>query len=134
MSLCAEVSLAVWRRRVLSPNAMPHLLRGLTLAAVLLAPPPLFATQTAATLWALNCRGCHLPPDEYRATAPRGAGHFAQTETGRIFFIAMPPTGTYLSGTEDARLVREILNWKTSCHVILQDAPLIRYSGGQFVQ
>ncbi len=110
------------------------LLRGLTLAAVLCAPPPLFALESAATLYTLNCRGCHLPPEEFRRDAPPLAGQFAQAETGRVFFIELPPPGTRLSREQDARLWQEILTWKTSCHVILQDAPLIRYTGAAHVK
>ncbi|CAG0957968.1 hypothetical protein BURK2_00575 [Burkholderiales bacterium] len=123
-------------RRILPRDraAGVKLLRGLTLAAVLCAPPPLFAAESATTLWALNCRGCHLPPEEWRSNAPRGQGQFAQTEDGRIFFLELPQAGSALTPAEDARLTREILNWKTSCHVILQDAPLIRYTGARHVQ
>lgn len=103
--------------------------------AALLAPLAAAAGQSAATLYALNCLGCHLPPEEIRRQAPRLVGQFAQTESGRIFFIRLPDPGEPpLSRQEDARLVREIFTWKASCHVILQGAPLIRYSGGRFVK
>jgi len=109
-------------------------LRGLTFAVALLASPSLLAGQTAATLYALNCRGCHLPPEADRTTAPRRIGQFAQTEAGRVFFIELPDPAVRLTRAEDARLLREILDWKRSCYVILQDAPLIRYDGGRFVK
>lgn len=104
------------------------------MAAVLLAPPPLFAAESAATLYALNCRGCHLPPDELRLNAPKLTGQFAQTDAGRMFFIELPPPGAKLTPDQNARLWREILTWKTSCHVILQDAPMIRYTGAAHVK
>lgn len=110
------------------------LLRGLTLAAVLCAPPPLFATESAATLWALNCRGCHAPPENLRSEDLRMLGQFAHTEKGRVFFIAMPEAGRRLSAADEARLRQEIFTWKRSCHVLLQEAPLIRYTGAAHVQ
>jgi len=108
--------------------------RAFLFAAALLAPP-VAAGQAAATLYVLNCMGCHLPPEEIRRQAPLLVGQFAQTEAGRVFFIRLPdPGASRLSRQDDERLMREILTWKTSCHVILQDAPLIRYSGGRFVK
>jgi len=112
----------------------PRLFHCLVLAAALFASPPLFSAESAATLYTLNCRGCHLPPDEFRQDAPKLVGQFAQTEDGRVFFIELPPPGTKLGRDQDARLRREILTWKTSCHVILQDAPLIRYTGASHVK
>jgi hypothetical protein len=88
------------------------------------------AGQSAATVYALNCLGCHFPPDEMTREAPPLVGQFAQTESGRVFFIRIPATGgTPLDKEQEARLLREILNWKKSCSVILQDAPLLKYSG-----
>lgn len=88
------------------------------------------AGQSAATVYALNCLGCHFPPDEMTREAPAMIGQFAQTESGRVFFIRIPATdGKPLDKEQDARLLREILNWKKSCSVILQAAPLLKYTG-----
>ena len=88
------------------------------------------AGQTAATVYALNCLGCHFPPEEFTRDAPPLIGQFAQTEGGRIFFIRTPAAGDKaLDKEQDARLLREILTWKKSCSVILQDAPLLKYTG-----
>lgn len=114
---------------------MVGVLKGLIFAAALLAPLAAGAGQSAATLYALNCLGCHLPPEEIRRQAPRLVGQFAQTESGRIFFIRLPDPGEApLSPKENARMMREIFTWKASCHAILQGAPLIRYDGGRFVK
>ena len=43
----------------------------LTFAAALLAPLAAPAGQSAATLYALNCMGCHQPPDEAKQVASR---------------------------------------------------------------
>jgi len=88
------------------------------------------AGQSAATVYALNCLGCHFPPDEMTREAPAMIGQFAQTESGRVFFIRIPTHGGEpLDREQDARLLREILNWKKSCSVILQAAPLLKYAG-----
>lgn len=90
------------------------------------------AGQSAATVYALNCMGCHFPPDEMTREAPAMVGQFAQTESGRVFFIRIPPSGgKSLDKDQEARLLREILNWKKSCSVILQDAPLLKYTGAR---
>ena len=113
---------------------MTAVLWRLTFAAALFAPP-LSAGQSAATLYALNCMGCHQPPDEAKKQAQPLRGQFAHSETGRVFFISVPPPGARpLTVAEDARLLEEILTWKRSCSVILQQAPLVRYGGGRFVQ
>ena len=104
-------------------------------AAWLLAPFASFAAaagQSAPTLYALNCMGCHFPPEQIRRAAPFLVGQFAQTETGRVFFIRVPDNGDRpLDKKQDARLLREILNWKKSCTVIIQDAPLTPYRGAR---
>jgi hypothetical protein len=104
-------------------------------AMLLMAPPALpkaTAGQSAATVYALNCLGCHFPPDEIDPAAPSMVGQFSQTETGRVFFIRIPGTdGKSLDREQEARLLREILNWKKSCSVILQDAPLFKYTGAR---
>lgn len=104
-------------------------------AAALLAPLVVAAGQSAATLYALNCMGCHLPPEAAKRQAQPLRGQFAQSEAGRIFFINVPAGGKRpLTAQEDARLMEEILAWKRSCSVILQQAPLVRYGGGRFVK
>jgi hypothetical protein len=88
------------------------------------------AGQSAATVYALNCMGCHFPPDEITREAPPLVGQFAQTESCRVFFIRIPGAGgNPLDKDQEARLLREILNWKKSCSVIMQDAPLLKYTG-----
>ena len=61
---------------------------------VLALPPQAMAAQSAATFWALNCRGCHSAPPGHRPSQPPGVGQFAQTEGGRIFFFDLPADGT----------------------------------------
>lgn len=91
---------------------------------------PVFAAQSAATVYALNCLGCHFPPEEIAREEIPLIGQFAQTESGRVFFIRIPSNGGKpLDKEQDANLLREILNWKKSCSVILQDAPLLKYTG-----
>ena len=101
---------------------------------VLALPPQAMAAQSAATFWALNCRGCHSAPPGHRPSQPPGVGQFAQTEGGRIFFFDLPADGTPMPADQDARLWREILTWKASCHVILQAAPSVRYTGQAYVR
>lgn len=102
------------------------------LAAALLISLDAAAGQSAATVYALNCMGCHFPPEEIAREAPAMVGQFAQTEGGRVFFIRIPASGGKpLDKEQDARLLREILNWKKSCSVILQDAPLLKYTGAR---
>lgn len=102
------------------------------MAAALLISLQATAAQSAATVYALNCLGCHFPPEEVTREAPPMVGQFAQTESGRVFFIRIPATGGKpLDKEQDARLLREILNWKKSCSVILQDAPLLKYTGAR---
>lgn len=79
--------------------------------------------QSAATLYPFDCMGCHLPPEVIRREAPFLVGQFAQTERGRVFFIHVPDTGGKpLGKQQDARLLREILNWKKSCPIISQES------------
>ena len=102
------------------------------MAAALLISLQATAAQSAATVYALNCLGCHFPPEEFTREALPLVGQFAQTESGRVFFIRIPATGSKpLTKDQDARLLREILNWKKSCSVILQDAPLLKYTGAR---
>lgn len=103
--------------------------------ALLLAPPTSLAAtagQSAATLYALNCMGCHFPPEDTRRQAPFLVGQFAHSESGRVFFIRVPDTGGKpLDKEQDALLLREILSWKKSCPVIIQDASLLKYTGAR---
>lgn len=102
----------------------------LALLFAALISAPTMAGQSAATVYALNCLGCHFPPDEMTRDAPAMVGQFAQTEGGRVFFMRIPAGGGKpLDKEQEARLLREILNWKKSCSVILQDAPLLKYTG-----
>ncbi len=84
-------------------------------------------------LYFLNCSGCHPMPDRDPGAlggAPAYVGGFYQTETGRRFFIRMPPAGSPpLGAAEDARLVDEILTWKRACLALTASTPLIRYRG-----
>ncbi len=100
----------------------------LTFAAALLASSAVHAGESAATLYALNCMGCHQPPEEAKRQAQPLRGQFAHSDTGRVFFISVPAGGGKpLGPAEDAQLLEEILAWKRSCSVILQQAPLVRY-------
>lgn len=114
---------------------MRGVLGRLTFAAVLLAPLVAPAGQSAATLYALNCMGCHQPPEAEKLRAQPLRGQFAHSDTGRVFFISVPAPGAPpLTAAEDASLLEEILSWKRSCSVILQQAPLVRYGGEKFVK
>jgi hypothetical protein len=107
----------------------------------MLAAPSILGTAlalagpSANTLYALNCMGCHLPPAEaLRVTLPLGA-HFTQDPAGRAFFInTAAGTRRVLTADENQRLSDEILSWKRSCHVILQQAPLVDYRGERSVK
>ncbi len=102
------------------------------MAAALLISLQATAAQSAATVYALNCLGCHFPPEEFTREALPLVGQFAQTESGRVFFIRTSAAGGKpIDKEQDARLLREILNWKKSCSVILQDAPLLKYTGAR---
>ena len=87
------------------------------------------AGQTASTMWTLNCMGCHAAPVGHVSPARGWRAQFAQTPSGRVFFMDVPLRGAVLSSDDDARLMREILTWKASCHVILQQAPSVSYTG-----
>lgn len=107
----------------------------LTMAAALLMAPVVSAGQSAATLYALNCMGCHLPPEAAPSPALPPGAQFAHSAAGRVFFINLPVAGARApTQQEEARLLAEILTWKRSCSVILQQAPLVRYRGARFVQ
>lgn len=102
-------------------------------AALMLAPPGMHeatAGQSAATVYALNCLGCHFPPRESDGEGPVMTGQFDQTATGRVFYIRTPPgDGKPLAKEQEAQLLQEILTWKKSCSVIMQAAPLLNYTG-----
>ena len=49
---------------------------------VLALPPQAMAAQSAATFWALNCRGCHSAPPGHRPSQPPGVGQFASVTHG----------------------------------------------------
>jgi hypothetical protein len=105
------------------------------LVLALLLPLAVGAAESAATLYALNCMGCHLPPEELKNRPLPLGGQFAHSETGRVFFINVRAEGgRALTPQDEARLQDEIAVWKRSCSVILQHAPLVRYGGGRFVK
>lgn len=110
-------------------------MRSLLKLILLLAAPAAAGGQSAATLYALNCMGCHQPPEAAKLQAQPLRGQFAHGDAGRIFFIHVPAGGgRALTAAEDARLMEEILAWKRSCSAILQQAPLVRYSGERYVK
>ncbi len=93
------------------------------------------ATQNAATLYALNCMGCHSPPRTPGADRGPLRGEFYLNARGRNFYIRVPQDGKrVLAPDEEARLLDEIMTWKRSCAAILQDAPEVHYSGERFVK
>lgn len=103
--------------------------------ALSLVPLTGLAAESALTLYALNCMGCHQPPERRQVAVTPLRGQYADTERGRIFFIDLPPANApALTPQEDARLLEEIHVWKRSCSVIIQDAPLVRYDGERHVK
>lgn len=105
----------------------------LALAGTLFSGAQAAPPQSAPTLWALNCMGCHTRPTDFTPVPGRSV-QFAHTELGRVFYMEMPAGGRPLTPDEDARLRHEILTWKASCHAILQNAPTVRYSGEDHVR
>jgi hypothetical protein len=104
-------------------------------AATADAGAPAAPGQSAATLYALNCMGCHPPPRTPDAERGPLRGEFYHTPLGRNFFIRVPQDGKrVLDARQEARLHAEILTWKRSCAAILQDAPDVNYSGARFVK
>lgn len=101
----------------------------------MLGPALALAGQSANTLYALNCLGCHLPPVEaVRVTLPLGV-HFTQGVASRSFFVnTSAGERRVLTAQENERLTEEIMSWKRSCHVILQEAPLVYYRGEKAVK
>lgn len=98
-------------------------------------PAAASAPQNAATLYALNCMGCHPPPRTPGADRGPLRGEFYLNARGRNFYIRVPQDGKRVLGPdEEARLLDEIMTWKRSCAAILQDAPQVNYSGERFVK
>lgn len=98
-------------------------------------PAAASAPQNAATLYALNCMGCHPPPRTPGADRGPLRGEFYLNARGRNFYIRVPQDGKRVLGPdEEARLLDEITTWKRSCAAILQDAPQVHYSGERFVK
>jgi len=92
------------------------------------------AGSPAATLYALNCMGCHPAPKTRAYDAGPLRGEFFHNDKGRNFFIRMPADGRALSAAEEARLLEEVLTWKRGCAAIRQDAPMVGYHGEPFVR
>jgi len=92
------------------------------------------AGSPAATLYALNCMGCHPPPKTREHDAGPLRGEFFHSDKGRNFFIRMPAEGRRLSAAEEAHLLEEVLTWKRACAAIRQDAPMVGYHGERFVR
>lgn len=106
------------------------LARGVALAALLAAQgaPSALAGPSAVTLYALNCMGCHQPPVHPAQPVQPLRGQFADGPSGREFFIGLPqPAGRALTPEEEALMLAEVMTWKRSCSVILQQAPLVVY-------
>lgn len=98
-------------------------------------PAAAAAPQNAATLYALNCMGCHPPPRTPGADRGPLRGEFYLNARGRNFYIRVPQDGKRVLGPdEEARLFDEIMTWKRSCSAILQDAPQVNYGGERFVK
>lgn len=104
------------------------------LASGLLVPVLAWGAQSAATMYALNCMGCHPAPQDRQREAGPLRGEFFHSTRGRNFFVRMPAPGRSLSATEDARLLEEILTWKRSCAAIIQNAPTVDYRGDRSVR
>lgn len=110
----------------------PSKIRAGMAAALLLPSLTAIGGQSAATLYALNCQGCHFPSKEIRREEPSLVGQFNHTEAGRVFYIRVSAPGDKpLDKEQEAHLLSEILNWKKSCPVILQGAPLLQYTGAR---
>ncbi|MCD6672921.1 MAG: hypothetical protein LT106_08695 [Burkholderiaceae bacterium] len=90
--------------------------------------------SSAATLYALNCMGCHPAPKTREHDAGPLRGEFFHTDKGRSFFIRMPVDGRRLTAAEEARLLDEVFTWKRACAAIRQDAPMVDYRGEHFVR
>lgn len=108
------------------------------LAALVAAGPSLAQERavgsSAATLYALNCMGCHPAPKTREHDRGPLRGEFFHSNMGRNFFIRMPAEGQRLTATEEARLLEEVLTWKRACAAIRQDAPMVDYRGERYVR
>lgn len=114
-------------------------MRGLLIVAALVAAGPSLAQEraagsSAATLYALNCMGCHPAPKNREHDRGPLRGEFFHSNMGRNFFIRMPPEGQRLTAAQEARLLEEVLTWKRACAAIRQDAPMVDYRGERFVR
>ena len=133
-------------RRVLRPlasrggaAACTITLASIVTFAALAAPGPSVAqnrgaVSSAATLYALNCMGCHPSPKTREHDVGPLRGEFFHSDRGRNFFIRMPAEGRRLSGAEEAHLLEEVLTWKRACAAIRQDAPMVDYRGERSVR
>ncbi len=90
--------------------------------------------QKPATMYALNCMGCHQPPKERQRDAGPLRGEFFHSTQGRSFYVRMPVQGRSLSAAEDARLLEEILTWRRSCTAVIQSAPTVDHRGDRSVR
>lgn len=90
--------------------------------------------SSAATLYALNCMGCHPAPRTREHDRGPLRGEFFHSEMGRNFFIRMPSEGRRLTTTEEAHLLEEVLTWKRACAAIRQNAPMVDYQGERHVR
>lgn len=90
--------------------------------------------SSAATLYALNCMGCHPAPRTREHDRGPLRGEFFHSEMGRNFFIRMPSEGRRLTTTEEAQLLEEVLTWKRACAAIRQNAPMVDYQGERHVR
>lgn len=95
---------------------------------------PHSAGSSAATLYALNCMGCHPPPRTRGYDAGPLRGEFFHSDKGRNFFIRMPSGDRRLTATQEARLLEEVLTWKRACAAIRQEAPMVDYRGERSVR
>lgn len=98
-----------------------------------IAQPP-GTLSSAATLYALNCMGCHPAPKTRERDAGPLRAEFFHTDKGRNFFIRMPAEDRRLSAAEEAHLLEEVLTWKRGCAAIRQDAPMVNYFGERFAR
>lgn len=110
-------------------KAIPFLLLALTLATPLARAQTVKPVSSAATLYALNCMGCHAPPRTRELDHGPLRGEFYHSDKGRNFFIRMPAEGQRLSAADEALLLEEVLTWKRACAAIRQEAPMVNYYG-----
>jgi len=73
-------------------------------------------------LYALNCLGCHPMPEggsDNSRLSRTVEGEFAQTPSGRVFFMRMPAMDRPLAQSENEKLLEEVNNWKRACPLLL---------------